>query len=79
LTVVELARDHVCPKCGDRFSLSARNSRLHRERGTQPLCEEGRNPPKAPDEATRARMVRWWLKESGLSLDELLEIGRLLG
>jgi hypothetical protein len=25
------------------------------------------------------KMRRWWLEESGLTLDELLEIGRMLG
>jgi hypothetical protein len=25
------------------------------------------------------KLRRWWLEESGLSLDELLEIGRMIG
>jgi hypothetical protein len=60
-----------------RFSLSARNSRLHWERGTQPLCELCRRPEKPVDEATMERMRQWWLER--YSLDEILEIGRLIG
>jgi hypothetical protein len=38
------------------------------------LC---RRPPKPVDEATMERMRRWWLAR--YSLEELLEIGRLIG
>ena len=47
-TVVEAPVAHVC-ECGTPFELSARNSRIHRNRGTSPECDRcryGAEPPK---------------------------------
>jgi hypothetical protein len=57
--------------------LSARNVRAARTSGREPSCWDCQHPPKPADEATMERMQRWWLVR--YSLDELLEIGALLG
>jgi hypothetical protein len=69
----------VCGSCGGGFTLSKRNVRAARQRGEAPICSFCRRTRKPPDPATMERMKRWWLEKSGLSLDELLEIGREIG
>ena len=76
VTVVDAQRV-VCRECGLRFAMSARNALTWRTRGENPVCERCRFPPFEPSEAERARMRRWWLAR--YSLDELLELGDLLG
>jgi hypothetical protein len=60
------------------FELSARNARANRAAGREPVCRECRNPPKPPDPATMEKMRRWWLEDSGLSLEEVQELARLV-
>jgi hypothetical protein len=50
-----------------------------RQRGEEPVCRPCRQTEKPVDEQAMEKMRRWWLEESGLTLDEVLEIGRLLG
>jgi hypothetical protein len=76
---VEAPRSVVCGSCGSRFTLSARNVNAARQRGQEPICGDCRHPRKPVDEATIRKLREWWLFESGLSLDELLEIGELIG
>jgi hypothetical protein len=45
--------------------------------GQEPVCAPCRYVEKPIDEATLERMRRWWL--SKYSIDELLEIGRMIG
>ncbi len=65
----------TCPQCGGDFFLHARNVRLHRRRGTVPICSDCRFPKKAS--ADRIAMREWWLQR--LSLDEIFEIGWMIG
>lgn len=68
-TVVEAPVVHVC-ECGTTFELSARNTRIHRNRGTSPRCDRcryGTKPPKVTD-AHR----RYWLER--FTLDEIREL-----
>jgi hypothetical protein len=76
---VEAPRSVRCRKCGSIFGLSARNVRAARQRGREPVCSPCRQTEKPIDEAEMEKLRRWWLEESGLTLDELLEIGRMLG
>jgi hypothetical protein len=71
---VEALRSVVCRVCGTRFELTARNVRGWHSRGLDPVCAECRHPSKPVDAQTRVRMRRWWVEESGLSLEELREI-----
>ena len=50
----------------------------HRRDGTEPKCLTCRRPAVAMSEAERERYVAWWLYESGLSVDELIEIATML-
>jgi hypothetical protein len=74
---VELPRLVVCGECGGLFELSARNARMHRARGEDPVCRRCRHPAKPVDQKALERYRRWWLAR--FSLDELLELGRDLG
>src|SRR5262245_16256690 len=69
----------LCGGCGARFELSVRNEYEHRRRGRTPRCEVCRRPRAELGVEERERFRRWWLEESGLSLDELLEIAVGLG
>jgi hypothetical protein len=74
---VEAPRAVICGGCGTSLNLSARNVRACRQRGQEPVCAFCRRSPKPVDEATAERMRRWWLER--YSIDELLELGRLVG
>jgi hypothetical protein len=74
---VEAPRSVVCGACGTSFDLSARNVRAWRQRGEEPICALCRRKPQPVDPATAARLRKWWTDR--YELDELLEIGRLIG
>jgi hypothetical protein len=48
--------------------------RVHRQNRTTPTCHDCRNPRRELTPEQRARYQRWWVEQSGLDLDELLEI-----
>ena len=50
------------PRCGTAFELSARNTRIHRNRGTSPKCDRFRYGARVL-KVTEAHR-RWWLKGS---------------
>jgi len=77
-TPVEAPHLHTC-RCGNVFSLSARNTREHRRRGTVPICRNCRLSAKPPDPEEAERLRRWWLEESGFTLDHLVEISEMIG
>jgi hypothetical protein len=56
VTVVELARSFTCPECGSSFSLSARNARAHRARGTEPVCRACRIPERSLSDEERLEL-----------------------
>lgn len=58
--VIEAPVRHDCPDCGTAFELSARNTRIHRNRGTSPKCDRFRYGARAP-KVTEAHR-RWWLE-----------------
>ena len=70
--------DVTCGGCGERFELSVRREYQHRRDGTTPRCVTCRRPAVAMTEAEREKYVAWWLYESGLNVDELIEIGSRL-
>jgi hypothetical protein len=57
--------------------MSARNLRAQRSRGQEPRCRRCQHPEKPVDEVTMEKMRAWWIER--YSVDELREIGRLLG
>lgn len=59
-------------ECGADFTLSERNSRLHRTRGTRPRCYDCRHPASAPSAAERLQYRNWWLER--FSREQLEEI-----
>jgi hypothetical protein len=68
-TVVEAPVVHVC-EFGTRFELSARNTRIHRNRGMSPKCDRcryGAKPPKVTE-----AMRRYWL--DCFTLDEIRQM-----
>src|SRR5688500_12135710 len=66
--------DVTCGGCGERFELSVRREYQHRRDGTEPKCLTCRRPAVAMSEAEREKYVAWWLYESALDVDELIEI-----
>jgi hypothetical protein len=46
----------------------------HRRKGKQDRCQDCRRPPIAMSEDERDEPIRWWLYESGLEVDDLLEL-----
>ena len=50
----------------------------HRRDGTTPKCVTCRRPAVAMSEAEREKYVAWWLYESGLEVDELIELATSL-
>lgn len=74
---VEAPQLVMCGECGGSFTLSARNVRLHRACGEEPVCRRCQHPAKPPNPATLERYRRWWLAR--FSVDELEELGDLLG
>jgi hypothetical protein len=68
----------ACGRCGCTFELSDRRERAHRTAGTSPKCMTCRRPPNPMTPAERERYLTWWLYESGLEVDELIEIATLL-
>jgi len=55
-----------CLDCGTAFELSARNTRIHRNRGTSPKCERcrhGAGPPKVTEAHRRRWLDRFTLDE----------------
>jgi hypothetical protein len=75
--VTQYAQAVRCGSCGSDFDLSARNVRAWQSRGQEPVCGLCRRKPKPVDGAQLERMKLWWLEP--YSLDELVEIGRLIG
>ena len=66
--------DVTCVGCGDRFELSVRREYQHRRSGGNAECLTCRRPEVVMTEAEHEKYTAWWLYESGLDVDELIEI-----
>jgi hypothetical protein len=47
--------------------------------GTSPKCVTCRRPATVMTDAEREKFVSWWLYDSGLDVDELIEIATEIG
>ncbi len=74
--VAAALREAVCTSCGTTYTRSVNTAKSARRFGRPAVCRPCRYPTAAAGNEERLR--RWWLEESGFTLDELQEIGRLI-
>jgi hypothetical protein len=67
-----------CGVCNRPITLSAGVAARWQGRRERPVCDGCLHPPVAANRQA-APYRRWWLEQSGLTLEELREIGRMLG
>ncbi len=80
-------RELLCD-CGTSFTINARTLRRARSEDRTPVCFDcrpvgggrraARPRGRGPGAPTADELQRWWIEDSGLGLDELLEIAACL-